>query len=152
MGRPAEPLQSANHQVVNTKTGASLGYGALAPLAAQLPVPDAKSVPLKSSSFATSASLSESLTDQTSLTEPHVLVPMFESLGCSTRSLHGHPQSATKSSRSQTRQHLAVPGVVRIIKLPTVNLPTAFAPLGGVAVVAENTWAAFRGREALSIR
>jgi len=42
-----------------------------------------------------------------------------------------------------------VPGVVDVIELPHVESPVHFKALGGVAVVATNTWAAFKGREAL---
>ena len=45
----------------------------------------------------------------------------------------------------------AVPGVEAVIELEGRALPGKFAPLGGVAVVATNTWAAIRGREALTI-
>jgi len=45
----------------------------------------------------------------------------------------------------------AVPGVERIIRLPAGTVPGGFLPLGGVAVVAANTWAAIRGRDALRI-
>ena len=44
-----------------------------------------------------------------------------------------------------------VPGVVRTIQLPAITAPVAFKPLGGVAVVARNTWAAIRGREELEV-
>ena len=46
---------------------------------------------------------------------------------------------------------LAVPGVKRVVRLPIADLPTGFAPLGGVAVIAGDTWAAIRGRRALAI-
>ncbi len=42
-----------------------------------------------------------------------------------------------------------VPGVERIVRIPETPIPGAFLPLGGVAVIAKNTWAAFRGRDAL---
>jgi len=44
-----------------------------------------------------------------------------------------------------------VAGVVDVIELPTVQMPSAFSPLGGIAVVAENTWAAIKGSRALKI-
>ncbi|MFM7784700.1 MAG: xanthine dehydrogenase family protein molybdopterin-binding subunit, partial [Gammaproteobacteria bacterium] len=44
-----------------------------------------------------------------------------------------------------------VPGVERIIRIPAAPLPGAYLPLGGVAVIARNTWAALRGRDALQI-
>jgi isoquinoline 1-oxidoreductase beta subunit len=46
---------------------------------------------------------------------------------------------------------LAVPGVVKVIQIEGSMPPAKFAPLGGVAVVADNTWAALQGRDALQI-
>ncbi|MBM4206420.1 MAG: xanthine dehydrogenase family protein molybdopterin-binding subunit [Gammaproteobacteria bacterium] len=46
---------------------------------------------------------------------------------------------------------LKVPGVERVLHIPAAPLPGAFQPLGGVAVVATNTWAALRGRNALKV-
>ena len=44
----------------------------------------------------------------------------------------------------------AVPGVVDIVRLPEWKDPGGFVPVGGVAVVAQHTWAALKGREALA--
>ncbi len=46
---------------------------------------------------------------------------------------------------------LKVPGVLKVIKLDSPTPPAAFKPLGGLAVIAENTWAAIKGREKLKI-
>lgn len=46
---------------------------------------------------------------------------------------------------------LAVPGVMQTVQLPTPEAPPLFQPLGGVAVVAMDTWAAIQGRKALNI-
>ena len=46
---------------------------------------------------------------------------------------------------------LAMPGVVAVERLQGAALPGGFAPLGGVAVIADTTWAALEGREALRI-
>lgn len=45
----------------------------------------------------------------------------------------------------------AVRGVVDVLPLPTWHAPGRFNPLGGIAVIAENTWAALKGRAALRI-
>jgi len=45
----------------------------------------------------------------------------------------------------------AVPGVVDVIRMPDPSSPLLFNVLGGVAVLANNTWAAQKGREALEI-
>ncbi|MET1255063.1 xanthine dehydrogenase family protein molybdopterin-binding subunit [Aliikangiella maris] len=47
---------------------------------------------------------------------------------------------------------LSVKGVIRVVKLPDPNPPAAFNMLGGVAVIADNTWAALQGREKLNIQ
>jgi isoquinoline 1-oxidoreductase beta subunit len=46
---------------------------------------------------------------------------------------------------------LKVPGVVRVVQIEAHPPPPQFNPLGGVAVIATNTWAAIKGREALKI-
>ncbi|MGF1543501.1 MAG: molybdopterin cofactor-binding domain-containing protein [Parvularculaceae bacterium] len=46
---------------------------------------------------------------------------------------------------------LGVPGVLRTVRLPALAAPAAFKPLGGVAVIAEDTWSAIKGRRALKV-
>jgi len=46
---------------------------------------------------------------------------------------------------------LAVPGVLKVIAIPAPSAPLAYQPLGGIAVIATNTWAAIQGRNALEI-
>ncbi|MFK7868630.1 MAG: molybdopterin cofactor-binding domain-containing protein [Roseobacter sp.] len=48
-------------------------------------------------------------------------------------------------------QALTVPGVESVHELPYGGLAMKFAPLGGIAVVATNTWAAVEGRARLQI-
>jgi isoquinoline 1-oxidoreductase subunit beta len=44
---------------------------------------------------------------------------------------------------------MKIKGVENVIEIPKIDRP--FGPLGGVAVIATNTWAAFKGKEALEI-
>jgi len=44
-----------------------------------------------------------------------------------------------------------VPGVVKVVQIESSPPPVHFNPLGGVAVLARNTWAAMQGRRALQI-
>jgi len=46
---------------------------------------------------------------------------------------------------------LKVSGVKKTIPIDPFTPPHGFQPLGGVAVIADNTWAAFRGRDRLKI-
>lgn len=45
----------------------------------------------------------------------------------------------------------AVKGVVNIVEIPAPKGALQFQPKGGVAVIAENTWAAWQGRKALKV-
>lgn len=45
----------------------------------------------------------------------------------------------------------ATPGVRHVVTLPALSPPAGMQPLGGVAVIADHTWAAMKGRAALAI-
>ena len=49
------------------------------------------------------------------------------------------------------RAALRVPGVERVVRIPEPPIPGGYLPLGGVAVIAKNTWAAMKGRDALIV-
>jgi isoquinoline 1-oxidoreductase beta subunit len=46
---------------------------------------------------------------------------------------------------------MKVPGVVKVVAIDGTPAPAAFAPKAGIAVIANNTWAALKGRDALKI-
>jgi isoquinoline 1-oxidoreductase beta subunit len=46
---------------------------------------------------------------------------------------------------------LKVPGVEQVVEIPATPIPSGFYPLGGIAVIASNTWSAQQGREKLKI-
>jgi isoquinoline 1-oxidoreductase subunit beta len=54
-------------------------------------------------------------------------------------------------ARYDAKKALAVPGVKAVIPLASPKRPYGFQPLGGLAVVAEHTWAALRGRGLLDV-
>jgi len=45
-----------------------------------------------------------------------------------------------------------VKGVIKVMTIEGALAPSEFKPLGGIAVIADNTWAAIKGREALKIK
>jgi isoquinoline 1-oxidoreductase beta subunit len=46
---------------------------------------------------------------------------------------------------------MKVPGVEKVVQIAPTPAPAKFAPLAGVAVIANSTWAAMKGRDALKI-
>ncbi len=62
------------------------------------------------------------------------------------------PVVGGKLARFDAQKALAIPGVKTVIEIPApASAPYGFGSLGGLAVVADNTWAALRGRKALDV-
>ena len=61
------------------------------------------------------------------------------------------PVYGGKVASFDAAEALKVPGVVRVVEIEASAAPAEFNPLGGVAVVARNTWAAIQGRKALKV-
>jgi len=61
------------------------------------------------------------------------------------------PVVGGKAKSVDDSEALKVPGVEKVVEIAGSMPPAKFAPLGGYAVVANNTWAAMKGRDALKI-
>lgn len=61
------------------------------------------------------------------------------------------PQVFGKTGQVDDSATLRVPGVLQTVKLPNASPPAAFKAMGGVAIVATDTWAAIQGRDALIV-
>jgi len=61
------------------------------------------------------------------------------------------PQVFGKVKSYDAAKAMDVPGVVQTVEMPALEPPAGFKPLGGVAVVAKDTWAAMQGAQALEI-
>lgn len=149
-GVPAEECEAENHVVYHRASGREAGYGELASLAAQQPVPeDPVFKPREKWRYiGTSIRGVDNLDIATGkavfgldVKVPGMLYASVEHCPTIGGSLKSFDASAA----------LAVPGVRDVVEIPVASMPAGFAPLGGLAVVANNTWAAFQGREALVV-
>jgi len=61
------------------------------------------------------------------------------------------PQILAKVASYDDSETLKVPGVIATVKMPDATDPVVFNPLGGVAIIAVDTWAAIQGRNALKV-
>jgi isoquinoline 1-oxidoreductase beta subunit len=66
-------------------------------------------------------------------------------------SIEHPPVLGQKIKSYDDKAALKVPGVQKTLTMETFKPPHLFQPLGGVAVIADNTWAAFKGRKSLKI-
>nr|WP_258000738.1 molybdopterin cofactor-binding domain-containing protein [Janthinobacterium sp. ROICE36] len=148
---PVTEVKAANHAVVHAASGRSLSFGALAEDAAKLPVPPRARIRLK-----TAGELRYIGQSSTRGIDLHDIVTGNTHFGIDTR-LDGMayaviarpPVFGGKLKSVDKTAALKVPGVLRIVELAGSPPPAMFNPLSGVAVIASNTWAAIKGREAL---
>ena len=141
------------HFVVHKASGRQLGYGELAAEAAMLPVPKKEDLRFKPAAERRYIGKeSNALFDLPEIVTGKAIFGMDATMpGMVYASIEHPPVLGQKIQSCDDKAALKVPGVQKTLTLDTVAPPHAFKPLGGVAVIAENTWAAFSGRKQLKI-
>jgi isoquinoline 1-oxidoreductase subunit beta len=148
----AEDCVALKHTVTHRPTGRTLGFGELALAAGKLKVPPAKEVVLRPVSELPHLGKPLPLLDGPAYVSGTAVYGADISLpGMLTAVIARPPAVGGKVARFDGSRALAVPGVRKVIEVPAPKPPYGFQPWGGVAVVADNTWAAMRGRAALDV-
>jgi len=142
-----------SHFVVHRPSGRKLGYGVLADAAAKLPVPKKEDVPLKTrSQWRYIGKESNSLFDLPEMLTGKAIFGMDATMpGMVYASVEHPPVLGQKIKSYDDKATLKVPGVQKTLTIDTFKPPHQFQPLGGVAVIADNTFAAFKGRKSLKV-
>ena len=142
------------HLVVHKASGRKLGYGELATAAAKLPVPKVENLQLKQrSEWRYIGKDSNSLFDLPDIATGKAMFGMDATMpGMVYASIEHPPVLGQKIQSYDDKEALKVPGVSKTLTLETVTPPHLFKPLGGVAVIGDNTWATFKGRKALKVQ
>ena len=150
---PVGEVHAKNHEVVHAKSGRRLGYGALASAAAKLPVPSRDQVVLKDpSQFRYIGKGKIRIVDGRDIVTGKAVYGQDVRLPGMLFAVVARPEVYLgKVVSVDATQALKVPGVLKVVPIEPSPPPANFKPLGGVAVVATNTWAAIKGREALKI-
>jgi isoquinoline 1-oxidoreductase beta subunit len=150
---PVSEVEAKNHEVVHRPTGRRLGYGTLAKAAASQPVPARETLRLKDPKQFRYIGKG-----QLKLVDGHDIATGKARYGIDTR-LDGMLYAVVarpavyggKVAGFDPAEALKVPGVERVVQIEDSPPPAHFNPVGGVAVLARNTWAAMQGRRALKI-
>ncbi len=138
--------------VVHKVSGRKLSYGSLAAAAAKLPVPKKEDVPLKNRSQWRYIGKDSTLFDLPDIVTGKATFGMDAKMpGMVYASVEHPPVLGQKIKSYDDKKALTVPGVKQTLTISPFKPPCQFQPLGGVAVIADNTWAAFQGRKALKI-
>ncbi|MBX3219071.1 MAG: xanthine dehydrogenase family protein molybdopterin-binding subunit [Labilithrix sp.] len=149
---PAAALQVRDHAVFHDATKRSLGFGELANDAAKVPVPSAEAIVLRPLSELRTIGKDLPLVDGPDIVTGRAAFGADVRLpGMLTAVIARPPVVGGKVARHDPARALAVKGVKRVVALPAPKPPYGFQPLGGLAVVADDTWSAMRGRKLLEI-
>ena len=149
---PSE-CKAENNEVVHKSSGKKLSFGALAQKASELPVPEEKDLQYKSKEDFTRIGKSTTMVDLKDITVGKATYGMDATIpGAKIAMVQRCPVAGGKVKSVNDAKALAIDGVIKVMTLDSPGFPTGFHnPLGGVVVIAENTWAAMKGREALEI-
>jgi isoquinoline 1-oxidoreductase subunit beta len=152
-GVNASEVETQVHEVVHKPSGRKLGFGELAADAAAQPVPADDKIKLKdASAFRYIGKGNVRPTDQVDITTGHATYGQDVVLpGLKFAVIARPPVVGGKVASLDSSAAMKVPGVEKIVTLQPTPAPYKFNPLGGVAVIAKNTWSALKGREALKI-
>lgn len=152
-GVPVSEVEAANHEIVHKGSDRRLGFGALAKAAADLPVPPRDSLKLKDpAKFRYIGKGEIGLIDGFDITTGKAQYGIDTRLDGMVYAVVARPPVfGGKVKSADDSEALKVPGVLKVVAIDPTPAPAVFQPLGGIGVVATNTWAAIRGREALKI-
>jgi len=153
-GVPVEEVEARDHAIMHKPSGRKLGYGELAEAAAALPTPPADQVKLKdAASFRYLGRGNVSIVDLFDITTGRATYGIDAKLpGMKYAVVARPPVLAGKLASYDASDTMKVPGVEKVVVIDGTPPPAKFQPVGGVAVIARNTWAAIKGRDALKIK
>jgi isoquinoline 1-oxidoreductase subunit beta len=145
-------VAAQNHEVVHKPSGRKLGYGELAAAASALPAPPADQIKLKdASAFRYIGKGTIPIVDLFDITTGRATYGIDAKLpGMKYAVIARPPVFGGKVVSFDADAAMKVPGVEKVVTIEGTPAPAKFQPLGGVAVIARNTWAAIKGREALN--
>jgi isoquinoline 1-oxidoreductase beta subunit len=145
-------VYAKNHEVRRKGSRKRLSYGELASVAAKLDVPAIDTLKLKDAKDFRYIGKGKSIVDLGDITSGKAayggdirLPGMKHAVVARCRVVGGTVKSYDPAAA------LGVAGVEQVIQLAHTPGPVAFNPLGGIAVIASNTWAAIEGRKKLVI-
>ena len=151
-GVPPDECRAENGAVVHSVSERQLSFGDLVKVAASMPVPVRGSLRLKDSKAWRYIGKPMPIVDLKDIIRGKAIYGLDVVLpGMKYASIERCPVYGGKVKSFDATDALKVRGVERVVEIPATPVPSGFKPLGGIAVIASNTWAAQQGRERLKI-
>lgn len=153
LGVPKAELQAAGHKVVHAKSGRAVDYGTLAPLAAKLTVPPREIIVLKQpAQLDMIGKEGVRSADFKAMTMGKAVYGIDATMPDMVFAAVARPPVlGSKLAKHDAAAARKMPGVIDVVELPAPRTPAGFQPRGGVAVIARNSWAAMKARDALVV-
>ncbi len=150
---PVSEVKAVNHEVVHAASGRRLGFGDLAADAAKELVPNVEGLKLKDpKDFRYLGKGEISIVDLRDITVGTALYGIDTRLpGMKYAVIARPPVTGGKLVSFDSTDAMKVSGVEKVMEVKGWPWPSKFQPLGGVAVIARNTGAAIKGRDALKV-
>jgi isoquinoline 1-oxidoreductase beta subunit len=149
---PAAQCVARNHEVIHEASGRRLAFGALVPAAAKLTVPKPEELQFKPKTAWRMVGKDTATYDQKDIVTGKAQFGLDVYREGMVYATIEHPPVLGGTAKSvDDKAALAVKGVQQAVALDTFKPPHLFQPLGGVAVIADSTWAAIKGRRALKV-
>jgi len=147
---PASECAAKNHEILHTPSGRKFGYGELVAAAATQPVPKKDELKFKPSSEYRYIGKDIPVTDLDQILTGKAIYGIdAKAPGMVYASIERCPVIGGKLKSVDDAEARKVPGVLQTAIIDPFKPPYMFQPLGGVAVIANNTWAAMQGRKKL---
>ncbi len=152
-GVKIDEVEAVGHQVIHKSLGSRVGYGDLAEAAMALKTPPRDVLQFKDEKeFRYIGKGTVPIVDLHDITTGKAVYGSDVRLPGTRVAVIARPPVVGATIKSiDDSAAKAIAGVETIMHLPITPLGSKFKPLGGVAVIAENTWAAIQGRDALKI-
>jgi isoquinoline 1-oxidoreductase beta subunit len=149
---PMDQCTTSDHQVIHKDGKKTLGFGDLAVEAGRMKVPQPAEVKLRPFKELKNVGKDLPLLDGPAYVTGKAVFGADLRLPAMLIAVIARPPVVgSKPSQFNAQAAKAIPGVKQVIELPVPTPPYMFKPWGGVAVLAENTWAAMKGRDALAV-
>ncbi len=141
-----------NHEVVH-QSGKAFGYGYLAEKAANLPVPEESEITLKPKDEFRYINNKTSIYDLEDIVTGKAKYGFDISVpGAKVAVITRNPEAGAGIKSFNPDKALKIPGVVKVYKMETSGFPMGFdKAVGGIVLIAENTWAALKGKAVLEV-
>jgi isoquinoline 1-oxidoreductase subunit beta len=149
---PAAACETELGTVIHRASGRKLTYGQLAAAASQLPVPDQAQLQFKPKSAWRYIGKDTPKYNIDALCTGQPVFGIDQRVdGMLYASIERPPVFGGKVKSYDDKEALQVRGVHQTVAIAPFDPPCAMQALGGIAVIADNTWAALQGRQNLKV-